>query len=66
MKKLLTKSNNMKKIKTFLFGQRVDPIDNCNCKGIHHTYNKESINRDQWFIEFRVGMLYDRRIIEMN
>lgn len=56
----------MKKIKTFLFGQRVDPIDNCNCKGIHHTYNKESINRDQWFIEFRVGMLYDRKIIELN
>lgn len=56
----------MKKIKQFIFGQRVEAIDNCLCKGIHHTYNKETLNREEWFNSFRVGMLYDRKIIELN
>ncbi len=56
----------MKKIKTFIFGQRAIAIDSSQCKGIHHTVNTEQISKNEWFAEFRVGMMFDRRIIELN
>lgn len=56
----------MKMIKQLLFGKRVSPIESIS-NGIHHTIqsNKQP-SFDQWCKEFKVGMLYDRKIVEMN
>ena len=52
-------------IKEFLFGRRAEAV--CQIKlGVHTTYPPCSIDEQDWKNEFRVGMLYDRKIIHLN
>ena len=55
----------MKQIKEFLFGRRTQPV--CQIKTTYYTVHPTSRpSQWDWMKEYRVGMLYDRKITHLN
>jgi hypothetical protein len=55
----------MKTIKEFLFGRRREPVEPF-YPGVKTTNINNRPSFQEWCKEFRVSMLYDRKLIEMN
>ena len=54
----------MQFIKEFLFGVRRQPVDYISTK-LNSSYPQNPPSFEEWCKEFRVGMLYDRKIIHL-
>lgn len=55
----------LKFIKNLLFGKQAEPV--CTIKTTYTTvYPPNQPSEWEWMMEFRVGMLYDRKLIHLN
>lgn len=52
-------------IKQLLFGKRAEPV--CQIKhGYRTVYPENPVDEQTWKNEFKVGMLYDRKIVHLD
>ena len=54
----------MQFIKALIFGVRREPVEQMTT-GFNSSYPKDQPSYEDWCKEFRVGMLYDRKIIHL-
>jgi hypothetical protein len=54
----------MQFIKQLIFGKRRKPVESIST-GFHSLYPKNPPSFEEWCKEFRVGMLYDRKVIHL-
>ena len=54
----------LKKIKIFIFGERAKPIPFK--KGVRTLYPKERPTLDEWIEQYKVSMLFEKRVIYMD
>jgi hypothetical protein len=54
----------MEYIKKLLFGFEYQPVDNINT-GLHTVHPDNQPSEQEWLNEYKVSMLYDRKIIHI-
>jgi hypothetical protein len=55
----------MEYIKKLLFGFEYQAVDNIN-PGLHTVNPDNQLSQEEWLKEYRVSMLYDRKIVHIN